>query len=321
MHKILAVAVGPGTTPPVLSNVIQNGHLGTLRVMIQELVKGLKNLGHRDGVDFDIDYVEGDPPNLKGLIRGAMKAAKPDLIFTVASSALQAARAATTSIPIVFAAVSDPIEQKAVKSSCGQPGTNATGIRTMLRHTAPDCLDLFKAMVPSLKQVYALHQPKFPSAVAAYKRLKQAGKRLGVAFAPMLVRTQADIAERLRGLSQAGPTGKPRVGILVPPDDLVVSGGQNLIQIAHSKGIPTFFPVVEFVNTTPHSALGAYGIPSQVSGEAVAYLVHKILKGANPRYLPVKRAGGFEWAVNKAVAEKLNITIPAHILQAADRVV
>lgn len=320
MHKILAVAVGPGQKPPVLPNVIQSGQLGKLRAQIQGLVQGLAHLGHQPGVSFDVDYAEAEPSSLTARLRAAMKESKPDVIFTVASSARKAAQAVTRSIPIVFTVVSDPIEERAVKSTAC-PGTNATGMRTMLRHTAANCLELFKAMVPTLRRVYALHQPGFPPAVNAMPRLRQTAKRLGIQFLPQLVKRRADIANRLAALTQAGPAGKPHVGLLLLPDDLVVSEGYNVIHMAHSKGIPTFFPVVEFVNATPHSALGAYGVPGQVTGEAAAHHVHKILRGAHPRHLPVKRAGTFEWAVNTDVARKLNIALPAHVLQAADRIV
>ncbi len=320
MHKILAVAVGPSQSPAVQPNVIQNGELGKLRAIIQGMVQGLQTLGHTPGVSFDLDYAEAEPHLLPGLLRTSLKESKPDVIFTIASSARKAAQGVTKSIPIVFTVVSDPIEEKAVKSTAC-PGTNATGIRTMLRHTAANCLELFKAMVPSLKTVYTLHQPGFPPAVNAMPRLRQTAKRLRIAFLPQLVRTRPHIADRLKALSQAGPAGKPQVGLLVVPDDLVVSEGYNVIQMAHSEGIPTFFPVVEFVNATAHSALGAYGIPGRASGEAAAQYLHKILQGAHPAYLPVKRAGGFEWRINNSiVAKHLSITIPGHILQAADQV-
>ncbi len=320
MQKILVVAVGPGQSqrPAVQPNVIQNGQLNRLRPIIQGMVQGLQTLGHSPGASFDLHYAEAEPHLLRPLLRTAVQESKPDVIFTVASSALGAARGVTKAIPIVFTVVSDPIEERAVKSTAC-PGTNATGIRTMLRHTAADSLELFRVTVPSLKKVYALHQPGFPPAVNAMPRLRQTAKRLRIALLPQLVSRRSQIADRLKALSQAGPAGRPQVGLLVVPDDLVVSEGYNVIQLAHSDGIPTFFPTVEFVNATPHSALGAYGIPGLAAGEAAAHYVHKILGGADPRYLPVKRAGGFEWAVNREVAERLNITIPAHVLQAADR--
>lgn len=322
MHKILAVAVGPGQSqrPAVQPNVIQGGQVNRLRPIIQGMVQGLQAFGYSPGGSFDVDYAEAEPHLLRLLLRTAVKESKPDVIFTVASSARQAAQAVTRTIPIVFTVVSDPIEERAVKSTA-LPGTNTTGVRTMLRHTAADCLELFKAMVPSLKTVYAMHQPGFPPAVHAMPRLRQTAKRLRIAFLPQVVRRRGDIADRLKALSQAGPPGRPQVGLLVVPDDLVVSEGYNVIHVAHSDGIPTFFPVVEFVNSTPQSALGAYGIPGQAAGEAGAAYVHKILQGARPAHLPVKRAGGFEWRINNSiVAKNLNITIPHHVLQAADQV-
>jgi putative ABC transport system substrate-binding protein len=322
MRKILAVAVGPGQgqRPAVQTNVIQKGQLNSLRPIIQWMVQGLQAFGESPGDAFDLDYAEAEPHQLRPLLRAAVKESKPDVIFTIASSARQAAQAVTRTIPIVFTVVSDPIEERAVKSTAC-PGTNATGMRTMLRHTAANCLELFRAMVPSLKKVYALHQPGFPPAVHAMPRLRQTAKRLRIAFLPQIVRRRGEIADRLKALSQAGTTGKPQVGLLVVPDDLVVSEGYNVIQLAHSDGIPTFFPVVELVNATPQSALGAYGIPGKDSGQAAAAYVHKVLQGVQPAHLPVKRGGGFEWRINNSlVAKNLNITIPAHALQAADQV-
>lgn len=320
MHKILAVAVGPSQKPAVQPNVIQTGHLGNLRSIIQGMVQGLQALGYTPGISFEVDYAEAEPHLLPTLLRGALKESKPDVIYTVGTSARRAAQTVTKAVPIVFTVVSDPIEEKAVKST-GCPGTNATGVRTMLRHTAANCLELFKATVPSLKKVYALHQPGFPPVVNALPRLRQTARRLRVTFLPQLVSRRPQIADRLRALSQAGPPGKPQVGLLVVPDDLVVSEGYNVIQMAHSEGMPTFFPVVEFVTPTPQSALGAFGIPGLASGQAAAHHVYKVLQGASPAHLPVKRAGGFEWRINNTiVAQHLNITIPAHVLQAADQV-
>ncbi len=329
MRKILVVGVKWGQDPGHLSDVIRNGRLHEVRPLAQGLVRGLEALGHRPGEAFDMDYLVDEPPRLRAGIRDALKASKPDTIFPISSSAVRAAAAATAAIPIVFPNISDPIEQGVVRT-CGAPRKNATGLRTALRHTAPDCLELFKATVPSLTQVCVLFQPGFHAPQVkrlkkpvpkAMKTLELAAGEAKVRLRLLPVRTRDDVAESLAPLSQAGPAGRPRVGVLVHPDELVVSEGLNIIQQAHSKGIPTFFPLVEFVHGEPHSALGAYGIPPDVTGAAAAGYVHKVFAGARPGDLPVKRLGGFEWAVNTAVARALNISLPDRVLKAADRVV
>jgi len=114
MHKILAVAVGPSQKPAVQPNVIQKGHLGNLRSIIQGMVQGLQALGYTPGISFDVDYAEAEPHLLPTLLRGALKESKPDVIYTVGTSARRAAQTVTKAVPIVFTVVSDPIEEKAV---------------------------------------------------------------------------------------------------------------------------------------------------------------------------------------------------------------
>ena len=92
MHKILAVGVGPGQPPPLLSNVIQRGELGKLRGIIQGMGQGMQALGHSPGASFDLDYAEAEPHLLPGLLRTALKDSKPDVIFTFARAAPLARR-------------------------------------------------------------------------------------------------------------------------------------------------------------------------------------------------------------------------------------
>jgi putative ABC transport system substrate-binding protein len=330
MHKILAVGVKWEQRSRPLANAIGSGRLGEARPLVQGLVQGLQALGHVPGTSFDLDVVEEEPQDLVRGVRAALAASKPDVIFAISNSALRAARAATHTIPIVFPNISDPWDHEEGKGrryikSVAVPGTNVTGTRTMLRQTAPDCLGLFKATIPSLTRVVLLgrtadfHPKEAAREMTAHLRRAAQDARLRLEAVPF--RTRNEIADRLALLSQDGPAGRPRVGVLVLPDDLAISERMTIVQKAHSKGIPTFFPLVEFVNTEPHSALAAYGIPPHVSGRAAAEHVHKVLAGARPGDLPVKRLGGFEWAVNTAVARALNITIPDHVLKAADRVV
>lgn len=328
MRKLLAVGVKWGQDPGQVADVIRAGRLQEVRPLVQELVRGLEALGHRPGEAFDLDYLVAEPAQLRGAVRRALQGASFDVIIPISSTAVRAAAGATRTVPIVFPNISDPIEQGVVRT-CGAPRGNATGVRTTLRHTAPDGLELFKACVPSLAEVAVLYQPGFhdPARKGLRKRpakpletLRLAAAEARVRLRLLPVRRRDDVVESLAPLSQAGPAGRPRVGVFVHPDELVVSEGLNIVQQAHSKGIPTFFPLVEFVHGDAHSALGAYGVPPEATGRAVAEYVHRILAGARPGDMPVKRLGGFQWAVSTGVARALNITIPDPVLRAADRV-
>ncbi len=324
MHRILAVAVNRHSTPLKIANLIGTGRLHEARPFVAGLAEGLQRLGYGPN-SFEIDYLEDEPQRLQAAIRAAVKGSRPKIIFPIASSALKAARAVDKDIPIIFPNISDPMEEGVVKS-CARPATNVSGVRPMRRHTAPDCLELFKASAPSLKHVFALHQPGYLPSRLAMKNLRLAAKRAGVGFHPVVVKQRQDIERRLQdlmrrkaALTKGGPGREPQVGLLMIPDDLVMSEAPHIIVAMHNRGIPTFAYVVELVRPGMESALGAYGVPQHVAGEAAAHYAHKILNGAKPAHLPVKRIGGFEWVVNEGVAKALKITIPPEVLKAVDR--
>jgi putative ABC transport system substrate-binding protein len=226
----------------------------------------------------------------------------------------------TKDIPIVFPSISDPVEDGVVKSNA-VPGKNATGIRAMRRQTAHECLELFKATVPSLRTVYALHKPNYGPATRALTSLRRAAKRAGVKLSPVLVKSHKEIAAKISALTQTGAAGKPELGVLVLPDDLVLSAWRGIAELCQEKRLPTFFPVTDWVRSGSPSVLGGFGVPQAACGEQAALHMHKILQGVPPKDLPVKRAGGFEWAVSKAVAHSIGLTLPDSVLKAADRVV
>jgi putative ABC transport system substrate-binding protein len=281
---------------------------------------GLEKLGLKAGQDFDIDYATAEPAKLKALVKSAVGERKPDAIFAMSTSALKAAMSVTKDIQIVFPSISDPVDDGVAKS-CAAPGKNATGVRSMRRQSAPECIELFKATVPSLRKVFGFHKPTYGPATRAVKELKKAAAAAKVAFTPVLVSSHKDIAAKLDKIVQSGPDGKPQVGILVLPDDLVLSAWRTITHGAHAKKIPTFFPITDWVKAGTTSPLGGYGVPQHTGGEAAAAYMYKVLKGVPARDLPIKRCGGFEWAVNKGVATAIGISIPDNVVQAADRVV
>jgi len=322
MHRILAVAVGASKDKSlsVMRDIIKNDRVKEVRPYVAGLIAGLQRLGRKPGVDFEIDYATCEPQSLKKLIKGAIDEKTPDAIFAMSTSAVKAAQSVTKDISIVFPSISDPIDDGVVKS-CGIPGKNATGTRAMRRQTADECLDLFKATVPSLRKVYALHKPNYGPAIRAMARLRRAAKRARVTFSPVLVKTHKEIASKLSGISQTGPAGKPEVGVLVLPDDLVLSAWREISELAQEKKLPTFFPVTDWVKAGSPSPLAGFGVPQAVCGEAAAHHMHKVLQGTPAKDIPVKRAGGFEWAVSKTVAQAIGISIPDSVIKAADRVV
>lgn len=322
MKKILAIAVDstPTKSCSVIRGLIKSDRVKEARPYVAGLIAGLERLGHKRGVDFEIDYVTCEPAALKKGVKAAIDEDKPDAIFAMSTSTLKAAMAVTKDISIVFPSISDPMDDGVVKS-CAAPGKNATGIRAMRRQTADECLELFKATVPSLRVVHALHKPNYGPATRAMTNLKRAAKRAGVKLNPVLVKSHKEIAAKLSALAQTGAAGRPEVGVLVLPDDLVLSAWRGISERAQEKRLPTFFPVTDWVRAGSPSALAGFGVPQAACGEQAALHMHKVLQGAPAKDLPVKRAGGFEWAVSRTVAQAIGLTLPDSVIRAADRVV
>jgi ABC-type uncharacterized transport system substrate-binding protein len=244
MQRILAIAVGTSNgkdRPEVSRGVIKGGRVAELRPYIAGLIAGLDKLGRKGGEDYEIDYATCDLARLKKLVKTYYDEQKPDAIFAMSTSALKCAMSVCKDTPIIFPSISDPMEDGSAKSNA-TPGKNATGVRAMRRQTAPDCLELFKVTVPSLKTVYALHKPAYGPAARAMSNLKKAAKRARITFKPVLVKSLKDIEKAISRLSQTGKDGKPEVGVFVLPDDVVLSAAQKICEATHERRIPTFFP-------------------------------------------------------------------------------
>jgi len=321
MQRILAVAMGAG--PKHGDSGVFRGIIGNksqqvqVRPYVTGLIKGLEARGLKPGQDFEIDYATCEPRTLKPIVQQAI--GEHDAIFAMSTSAVKAAMAISKTIPIVFPSISDPIKDGLMKS-VAPPGVNATGVRPMRSQTIDDCLELFKVTVPSLKKVYGLHKKNYIPATRAMKVLKAVAKRCGVQFKSTEVSSHKAIADALAKIAKTEKPGQ--AGVLVMPDDLVLSASRMVAQSGLDLKIPTFFPTTDWVRSQSPSALGGYGVPQVACGEAAAAYMYKVLKdGASPKDLPVKRIGGFEWAVNRQVARAIGLEIPNSVVKAADRVV
>jgi putative ABC transport system substrate-binding protein len=322
MHRILAIAVGQGadtSAAAVARTIIATKHSKDVRPYVAGLISGLEKLGLKPGSDFEIDYATGEPKTLKKLVQTAIAGHKPDAMFAMSTTAVKVAMSVSKDIPIVFPSISDPVEDGIAKS-CSVPGMNATGIRSLRRQSVHEGLELFKTTVPSLKTIYGLHKPAYGPATRALAAVKKAAKKAKVAFKPVTVRSHKDIAKALDKIAQAGAPGSPQVGVMIMPDDLVLSAWRYIAETAQEKKLPTFYPVTDWVREGS-SALAGYGVPQHTGGEAAAAYMRKVLNGVPPKHLPIRRAGGFEWAVNRSVARALGLTLPEHVVKAADRVV
>ena len=274
---------------------------------------GLRERGWVEGQNlvFERRYSEGRNDRHPALAAELVRL-KPDLIVTAGTAATFAAKAATTTIPIVFIAVGDPVGSGLV-GSLARPGGNITGISNIGPQAAGKYLELLKEAVPSLSRVGVLINSPFSFHISARPVLEEAAQRLALT----LVYVEARTPEHLDGAF--AEISREKLGtVLVLPQPLTFVHGARLAQLALAHGVVT---MVGFREAVEAGALMAYSDPIVRHMRRVPDYIDRILRGAKPAELPVDRATEVELTINLKTAKALGLTIPPALLQRADQVI
>ncbi|HUF93406.1 MAG TPA: ABC transporter substrate-binding protein [Candidatus Limnocylindria bacterium] len=273
---------------------------------------GLQALGYRENEHFVIGvrFTQGDPAELPLAARELVRHGVDIIVTSEASNAAVAAKAATSTIPIVFIGGSDPVGLGLVKSFA-RPGGNVTGIADVDELVAKR-LEIFRELVPGLKRVLLPYDATNEQSVAQLGPYREAGRRLGITLIERPLRDQEEAQAVIAGIRRQEVDGilSPRFLSLNIPGFIVEAGSR--------QRIPTMLHAGFFVD---RGALASYSPSSHAMGRQAARLVDRILKGAAPADLPVEQPTTFEFAVNLKVAAALGLTIPQSLLLRADRVV
>ena len=276
------------------------------------LIEGLVATGYRENEDFvvGVRFTRGDisvlPTVARELVRDGV-----DILFCVGESATKAAQQATTTHPIVFSAVGDPVGQGLIQSYA-RPGGNITGVTDLNVELSAKRLELFQEVLPSLKRVLFPYNAHNAHHAASLMQYRAAAHRLGIVLVERPLHTLEEARDALAGVRKADIDG-----ILAPPDvDLNIPG--FVLDASTRHGIPSVFNGAFFL---PDGGLASYGSSWFASGRQAARLVEKILKGAHPSDIPVEVDNYFEFVINLKVANALGLTIPPMVLYQADRII
>jgi len=277
---------------------------------VEGLKVGLKELGLDEGRDvtFSIRFTEG---NLGALSEAATTLVKegPDLIFTTGEYATRAAKAATQKIPIVFSSVGDPVSAGIV-AEVAHPGGNVTGGSSLVTELAPKRLEILKAVVPTLRRVWAIYHADEAEVLAAVRKAQEAAPRLKLELVARPVRTPEELARALKAV-RAGD------GFL-PPVSASLAIPAEILETSLSVRAPAIYSAAFWIG---YGALVSYGSDFYAEGRQAARLVAKILRGARPQDLPVEGANKIELVINLKTAKALGLTIPQAVLIRADEVI
>jgi putative ABC transport system substrate-binding protein len=273
----------------------------------------MRELGWTEGRNFVIEHRwgEGKADRVPGLAADLARV-KVDVIVAIGDPAVEAARQATSTIPIVMFAVGDAVGQGFV-SSMARPGGNITGLGALSVELSGKRLELLKQIVPRISRVAVLWNPGNPAGLLGFKETETSARQLGVVLLsrPVRARQEVDLAFSAMVQDRAD-------GLVVVTDPLTWTQRREIIALAAKHRLPAVYELREYVNL---GGLVSYG-PSLVDmARRAAVFVDKILKGANPSTLPVEQPTSLELVISAKVATELGFAIPQPILVRANHVI
>ena len=293
-----------------------SGNVSAGQHLAAAFLQGLHDLGYVEGRNIVIEYrdAKGETDRLPALA-AELVALKVDVILAAGTQHVLAAKQATTTIPIVFADVADPVARGFV-TSLARPGGNITGLSNLNTDIVGKWLELLKQAVPEIKRVAFLWQPGYLPERAEKDVLQRAGvaaQALGVQLQFVEARRQEDFDKAFAEMTRA------RVdAVIVWGGVLFIFERKRIAELAARNRLPASYPMSEFVDA---GGLISYAPNVADNFRRAAGYVVKILKGAKPADLPVEQSSKLELVINVKTAKALGLTIPPSLLQRADRIV
>jgi putative ABC transport system substrate-binding protein len=234
----------------------------------------------------------------------------PDVIVATSTPGAKAVQRATSRIPVVFVAVSDPIASGIV-ASLAHPGGNLTGVSNFLPSTTAKLIELLKTASPSLTRFCVLHNPENAGKMLELQELRAGGPAAGALIEPLEIRSNEDLERLLSGPSLACDA------LITLQEAITFAYRRQIAEFAVRNRLPTIFQIKEYVQA---GGLMSYGLNFCNHYGRAAYYVDRILKGTSPGELPVELPTTFELVINAATGRSLGLAIPPALVVRADEI-
>jgi putative tryptophan/tyrosine transport system substrate-binding protein len=282
--------------------------------MVTGFRQGLSETGFIDGRNVSIEYrwAEGQYDSLPKLAGDLVSHPVTVILAAGGSEPARVAKAATTTIPIVFASGADPVKTGLV-SSLNRPDGNVTGISLMGAALEAKRVEVLHDLVPNASTIAALINPNYPEAMSQSQQVQAAAAQLGVKSIVLMASTEKDIDDAIASLVQRGADA-----LVVTLDPFFITRQQQLFALAERHSLPVIYSLREIVVA---GGLISYAAHFADGFRQAGIYVGKMLKGTKPIDLPVVQPTKFELIINLKTAKALGLTVPPTLLARADEVI
>jgi putative ABC transport system substrate-binding protein len=280
---------------------------------VTALRQGLQALGWTEGQNVAIDYrwAGGDPDKARAFARELIALA-PDLIVSSTNQVTAILRQETTSIPIVFVFVGDPVGS-GFAASLAKPGGNSTGFANFENSTGGKWLELVGEVAPGVKRVGFVYNPDAPPNVGFFRAAEAAAPSLGIKLVPVAVHNAAEIEQGIAAIAQTEGGG-----LIVAPHAVTLGNRGLIVGLAARHRLRAVYSDRYFAES---GGLLSFGNNTPDMFQRSAAYIDRILKGAKPADLPVQLPTKFELIVNLKTAKELGLPVPSMMLTRADEVI
>ena len=280
---------------------------------LEAVRQGLRDLGYVEGRNITlVNRFPNEEPERFRSMAAELASLKPDVLLAAGGPAAIAAKNATTTIPVVFIVVPDPLGSKLV-DSLAHPGGNVTGLANFAVQLSAKRLEYLRAAIPGLARVALLVNPNVQITHRYMEESAAAAAELRLAIQPVEARSLDDLEGAFDVMVKA------RVqAVAVNAEGLFFQGRTIVAKLALARGLPT---CVFSRETLEAGAFMSYGPDQRAIFRRATVYADKILKGAKPADLPVEQPTQFELLINRKTAKALGLTVPQSLLRRADEVI
>jgi putative ABC transport system substrate-binding protein len=308
MAGVMAVVVLTGCTAPGEAKENERYRIGivqpvdhpSLNRSRDSMVEELERLGMGDRIEITMQNANGDMSLLQSIMQNLI-GERVDMIVAIATPAAQAALSSTSDIPIVFAAVSNPVEAGLVKDP-SRPEGNVTGVSNSI--PVEDIIELSKVLTPDVKTYGFLYNSSEINSAASIDNTKEYCDREGIPYREVSITSTADIQQAVSSL--VGQVD----ALFTPNDNMVASAMATYSQVATEAGIPIYVGADSMV---ADGGLATVGIDYNLLGEQTGRMIARIIDGESIGENPVETVSEYANVINVGIADKLGVRIPEEL--------